>query len=188
MPFILKLLDIQQKELLIDKKNREKKPITNREVELFDNYMTQLIADNTRAKISSASNLPNLEDFKFSKQIVKNKTVDNFEIFIPSFDKKIFKSEVPDYLALFTDLFILKYNDDKGLSVGRGSETSYSLEAGLEYVLWDVKNMRVASYGRLNQKIKLLDTPAKEDYLAIFEKFAISIIQQSPFATKKIYF
>ena len=188
MPFITKMIDPMQREILIDKKNEQKKPLTDREIELFENYISPLLAENTYAKIVQPDNSFKASDLKLTYQVIQNESEQKVSLFIPTSKQVVYKGETPDYLLLFEDLYFLKDATEKGLSLGRGTSTSYSMNGGIEYLLWDNKKGKVAAYGKLYKKLKLLSVPSKEDYMVLLENFASSIIANSPLSARKIYF
>ncbi|MFA7228651.1 MAG: hypothetical protein WC061_06400 [Melioribacteraceae bacterium] len=157
-------------------------------MELFDNYISQLLSDNSQAKFSRADKDIVLRDFKLTHQLLQIDNSSKFDLYLPSEIKTVSKNDEPDYLALFTDVYFNKNYIEKGDGLGRGTQSSYRINAGIEYELWDNRRGKIAAFGRISQNIKLIDVPSKEDYLSILEKMAITIIQQSPFASKKIYF
>ncbi|MDP2037037.1 MAG: hypothetical protein Q8L04_06610 [Ignavibacteria bacterium] len=157
------------------------------ETEIFDNYINIILGEKTQTKIITKENLQNEKELK-----LENKSAflggRKVEFAVPSNVIKSKQSEQIDFILLFDNLSFLKNMEIDGSSLGRSGESTYLLNAGIEYIIWSNKLKKIAGYGELSQKIKLLFAPQKEDYIAIIEKLADVIIQKSPFAAKKIYF
>jgi hypothetical protein len=186
LQFIPKYFTAIQKEKFYEKKNAEHKYITNNEIELFDNYIAQLLSENMQAKIIRPDNTLDSQNILVQDTCkVKDQKV---EIYIPSGIGQNSKTNVPDFIILFTDLYFLKDTDQRGVSMGQGTKTYYLLDGGIEYVIWDYKKKKLAGYGKQSCKVKLLEAPEKEDYLTILERFAETIARNSPIALKKVYF
>lgn len=186
MQFIPKYFTAVQKERFYEKQNAERKYLSRNETDLFDNYMPQLLSENTQVKILKPDNNFDPEGFlTIDTQDIKDRKV---ELYIPSNQKQNFKLLIPDYIILFTDLYFQKDAVERGVSMGQGTKTYYSLNGGIEYIIWNYKKKELVGYGKQEQKLKLLEAPEKEDYLSIMERFAAAIVQNSPFASKKVYF
>jgi hypothetical protein len=188
LPFIQKLLNPAQSEYLIDKKTVERKTLTAKETELFDNYIPQILSENTYVKINHPDNQLSLKELKFIHRIEITESGEKLDLFLPNFEGNAAKKESADYTMIFSDLYFIKDYIEKSPTLGSGTQGSYSMKAGLDYLLWDNKKNKIAGYGKLTNSLKLIEVPTKENYLDVFEKFAISIIKQSPFSPKKIYF
>jgi hypothetical protein len=186
MPFIPKYFSALEKEKYYERKNAEHKYLTTREIELFDNYMAQLISENTQVNILKPGADFDPVDF-LAKDVLELKD-QKIELYVPSGSRKNFKDIIPNYVILFNDIFFNKDSEEKSSSIGQGTRTYYSLVGGIEYVIWDYKNHEIVGYGKQVQKMKLLETPEKADYISLLEKFAASIVKNSPFAVKKVYF
>jgi len=187
MPFVPNSYSPVQKDNFIEKKNKQQKSITKTEIEFFENYIPQLLSENSEAKILRFENIGSTSKLKYEIQQTENETGKKFDLPIPAFNKDIFKSAIPDYLILFTDLYFSKGSNEQGVALGQGSKTVFSLDAGLEYVLWDNKKSIVVGFGNLSYSQRLLDIPQREDYLMVLGKFAADIIEKSPFQLKKTY-
>lgn len=171
----------------IEQNSRVYGSATTLETEIFDNYINIILGEKTQTKIITKENLQNEKELK-----LENKSAflggRKIEFAVPSNDIKSKQSEQIDFILLFDNLSFLKNMEVDGTSLGRAGESTYLLNAGIEYIIWSNKLKKIAGYGELSQKIKILFAPQKEDYIAVIEKLADVIIQKSPFVAKKIYF
>ncbi len=160
---------------------------THLETEIFDNYIKIIFGEKTQTKIITKEDLLNEKAFKLENQTayLDGRTV---EFTVPTSELKSKQSEKIDFTILFGNLSFMKNIEINGSSLGSSGESTYLFNAGIEYIIWSNKLKRIAGYGELSQKVKLMFTPAKEDYLNMIEKLADVIIQKSPFTAKKIYF
>lgn len=160
---------------------------TAREKEVFDNYLKLLIKEKTQ------SNITNLEQnisYDQSKLVNHEALIDNQKIQFSLPDSKDLSSgkEIADYILLFDDVSFSKVSSVDGASLGRVGEASFLLKIGFEYLIWDNKLKKVAGYGRISQKAKLLVVPQKEDFVVVLDKLTDLLVQKSPFVVKKVYF
>ncbi len=58
------------------------------------------------------------------------------------------------------------------------------MKAGVKYLLWDNNKQRIAAYGKLENGLNFLDFPTRENYVQLFEKWALLIVQKSPLVRK----
>lgn len=160
---------------------------TFREKEVFNNYIPLLLKEKTHSTI-----VDRIENISFEKLKYENHTTvlnnHSIQFMIPETDDLTIQKERVDFLLLFDDLGFSKNYSVEGSSLGRVGQASYTLKIGFEYLIWDFKNQKVAGYGRISQKAKLLVVPQKEDFIQVLDKLVEILIQKSPFIAKKIYF
>ncbi|NMB81069.1 MAG: hypothetical protein GYA14_04570 [Ignavibacteria bacterium] len=187
MPFISTLFDNGQLHDYIERKNKSKETLTAKEIELLENYVPILLAENSFAKITRAEKKDLNTPIKF--QYVNAEIGDTSKkVFVPEIKNLVYDEIMPKYLFFVEDAFFNKTGDEKGVSMGRGSESFFVFDAGIEYLLWDNHQGKIAAFGKLQAKQKLLSLPNKESYLAILETFIVDFLKDSPLAQKKIYF
>lgn len=187
MPFITKLVDPVQRGIIFDRKNREKKPVNEKEIDVLENYLSPILSENTWAKIIRADESLKQNSMKLvfkEIEIEKGKIV---ELFVPA-GKIVNKGITLEYVLIIEDLYFLKDMEEKNPSLGRGTNQLFTMIAGIEYLLWDNKKEKLVGYGSLNRKMQLFAIPEREEYIGVLENFALSIIQKSPFSQKKVYF
>lgn len=188
MPFISSLLENDQLNEFINRKNASKQMLTTKEVELIENYMPVLLSENTFAKIIKANKESIKSPLKFSYKSPGSDFDSTQFVYIPDVKGFAYEDNIPNYLFFVQDAYFNKSGDEKGVTMGRGSESFFVMMAGIEYLLWDNLKGCVAAFGKLQAKQKLLSLPNKESYLAILETFVVDMLSQSPLAQKKIYF
>lgn len=160
---------------------------TAREKEVFDNYLKLLIKEKTQ---SNVTNLEQNISYDQSKLVNHEAVIDDQKIQFCLPDPKDLSNgkEKADYILLFDDVSFSKVYSVDGASLGRVADGSYMLKIGFEYLIWDVKLSKVAGYGKISQKTKLLVVPQKEDFVVVLDKLAEMLVQKSPFVPRKIYF
>lgn len=171
----------------IEQNSRVYGSATTLETEIFDNYINIILGEKTQTKIIAKENLQNEKELKL-ENITAFLGGRKVEFAVPSNAIKSKQSERIDFIILFDNLSFQKNMEVDGTSLGRSGESTYMLNAGIEYIIWSNKLKKIAGYGELSQRIKLLFAPKKEDYIAVIEKLADVIIQKSPFTAKRIYF
>lgn len=188
MPLISTLLDNDQLHNFIEKKNQNKQLLTSKEIELIDNYMPILLAENTFAKIIKAEKQLINKRIKFSYVSAQNNSDSSNMMYMPEVKDLIYDGKNPDYLFFIEDVYFVRTGDEKGVSMGRGSQSFFTLDAGIKYILLDNRTGKVAAMGKLKSTQKLLSLPGKESYLFALETFISDMLSNSPLAQKKIYF
>jgi hypothetical protein len=188
MPFISNLLESSQVQGFFEKKNKAKQYLTAKEIELLENYMPIFLEENTFAKVTKAEKETIKSKIKFNYISLEEKEDTTTQFYLPNLNQYAYDGVIPQYLFFVQDAFFNKTGDGKGVSLGRGSETFFVIDAGIKYLLWDNIKNKVAAYGKLQTKQKLFSLPTKESYLTILELFVNDMVSQSPFAQKKIYF
>ena len=108
----------------------------------------------------------------------------DFYMFAPTKGQITYRNIIPDYVLFFEDLYFEKSFVEERWGIGHGSSGKYKINANLEYLIWDNRDEKIAGYGQLNNEMNLLSIPTKAEYLSIIEKFALSIIQKSPWVRK----
>lgn len=187
MPFISSLFENGQLRDFIERKNKSKETLTAKEIELLENYVPILLAENSFAKITRAEKKDLKTPIKF--QYVNAEEGDTSKkVYVPEIKNLIYDEIMPKYLFFVEDAFFNKSGDEKGVSMGRGSDSFFMFNAGIEYLLWDNHKGKIAAFGKLQVKQKLLSLPNKESYLAVLETFIVDFLKDSPLAQKKIYF
>ncbi len=188
MPFISTLLESDQLHTFIEKKNQTKQLLTTKEIELIDNYMPILLAENTFAKIIKADKGLIRARIKFNYVATQHKSDSSNMMYLPEVKNLIYDGRKPDYLFFIEDAYFVRSGDEKGVSIGRGSQSFFKLDAGIKYILLDNLTGRVAALGKLKSTQKLLSLPGKESYLVALETFITDMLSNSPLAQKKVYF
>lgn len=188
IPFVSNLLNPIQRDSLISKKTKEFKPITTTEINFFENYMPIVLADHTINKIIIIEQpvKPSDIEFVYKKLITDDGKEQGY--YIPAKEQFVYEGDIPDYLFLAEDIYFRKSVSDKEIKVGRGSSSYFSLDAGIDYLLWDNKKGKVSAFGNLTKQMTLLGLPERTEYLSVFDDFAKSIISKSPLALKNIKF
>ncbi len=188
LPFIQKFIDPAQREYWMEKKAAAKKTLSARETELFDSYFFQILSENTYVKIIHPENSLNLKEIKFIHQIEKTEREQKIDLYLPDKSSSEKIGMLSNFTLVISDLYFIKDYAESASYLGRGTQESYALKGGMEYLLWDNKKNKISCYGRLEQSVRLMESPTKETYLSIFDIFASAIIKHSPFAAKKIYY
>ncbi len=187
MPFITNLFETNQLQEYIERKNRSKETLTTKEIELLENYIPILLAENSFSKITKAEKKSLKTPIKFNYIIPEGSDTAK-RIYVPQIKNLTYEDIIPKYIFFIEDAYFNKSGDEKGVFMGRGSESFFVFNAGIEYLLWDNHNGKIAAFGKLQTKQKLLALPNKESYLAILETFIVDLLRDSPLAQKKIYF
>jgi hypothetical protein len=187
MPFITKIVDPVQRGIIFDKKNKEKKPVNDKEIEVLENYLSPILSENTWAKIIRADESLKPNSLKLVYKEIEIEGGKKIELFVPT-NKISNRGTMPEYILFIEDLYFLKDMEEKNQALGRGTNTLFTMVAGIEYLLWDNKKEKLVGYGELNRKLRLFAVPDREEYIGVLENFALSIIQKSPLVQKKIYF
>ncbi len=187
IPYIAKALSQEQRTFFIDKKSKQNRPVSSREIELMENYIKSLLSENTFAKIIIPDPNYNFSSVKFEYANVSDNEKNIFEAFVPK-NQISYNNEIPDYIMIVEDIFFIRDVKNQDVSMGRGSQTSFKFEGGIEYLLWDNKNNKAAAYGRLNKKSELLEFPTKDQYMQVLDIFFASIIEKSPIFRKELKF
>lgn len=188
MPLISTLLESDQLHNFIEKKNQNKQLLTSKEVELIDNYLPILLAENTFAKIIKAEKQLIQKQIKFNYVSAQSNPDSSNMMYMPEIKDLIYDGKNPDYLFFIEDAYFVRTGDEKGVSMGRGSQSFFILDAGIKYILLDNRTGKVAAMGRLKSTQKLLSLPGKESYLVALETFISDMLSNSPLAQKKVYF
>lgn len=188
MPLISTLLESDQLHNFIEKKNQNKQLLTSKEIELIDNYLPILLAENTFAKIIKAEKQLINKQIKFNYISTQNNSDSSNMMYMPEVKDLIYDGKNPDYLFFIEDAYFVRAGDEKGVSMGRGSQSFFILDAGIKYILLDNRTGKVAAMGKLKSTQKLLSLPGKESYLVALETFISDMLSNSPLAQKKIYF
>jgi len=187
MPFITNLFETNQLQEYIERKNRSKETLTAKEMELLENYIPILLAENSFSKITKAEKKSLKTPIKFD-HIIPEGSDTTKRVYVPRIKNLTYEDIIPKYIFFIEDAYFNKTGDEKGVFMGRGSESFFVFDAGIEYLLWDNHNGKIAAFGKLQAKQKLLALPNKESYLAILETFVVDLLRDSPLAQKKIYF
>jgi hypothetical protein len=169
-------------------KNKEAKPVTRQEIEIFDRYITPLLSENTWAKLMEPGKDLKPENLKLAFKEVDTELKEKKILLLPDSKSFVYNGIIPDYILLFQNLYFVKNFDEKMVGLGNGTNSIYTIECGLEYLLWDNLRGKIAAYGNINKNLPLLSAPTKEEYLFLFETFASRIIKESPLAAKKIFY
>lgn len=190
LPYVQKLMTPEQWQLFIDRKTKEKRLVTNTEVELYEGYFQILLAEKTQARVIPYDKTSNPANLRLRSWETGNNVAPKMSLLVPGSGEIQVDGETPEYVFMVEDLFFTKRESDK-LSAqipGGGNKSGYYMEAGLDYLIWDNKHDRTVACGTLTSRTRLLEPPGKEHYLKIMEEFASSIIKNSPFAEKTLTF
>ncbi len=187
MPFITNLFETNQLQEYIERKNKSSETLTTKEIELLENYIPILLAENSFSKITKAEKKSLKTPIKFD-HIIPEGSDTTKRVYVPRIKNLTYEDIIPKYIFFIEDAYFNKSGDEKGVFMGRGSESFFVFNAGIEYLLWDNHNGKIAAFGKLQTKQKLLALPNKESYLTILETFVVDLLRDSPLAQKKIYF
>jgi len=174
--------DVQEKLLQGDAAKLDM--FNQQEREYFNNYMGPVLAEKTTAKIYGIDPFfkPTSVEFSYQQLLFENGTY--IKMFVPLSGKVKYYDTIPDYVLLFDDLLFLKdFREERG-GIGRGTVQKYSMKAGVKYLLWDNNKQKIVAYGKLGNDLNFLDFPTRENYVQLFEKWALLIVQKSPLVLK----
>lgn len=186
-PVLSEIVPPGQREAIFNRKNEKKRMLSTKEISLFSNYMPPILSDYTQAAVIEPDQSFKFPDFTFTLENFTTEDGQKISLYVPAkSDKLKYNDEVPNYILFTEDLYFNKNMEEQSMSIGRGSSSSFLLEGGIEYLLWDNSKGRVAAYGSLQKGLQLFGMPGKEEYLLMLDFFASSIIKNSPLAFKEI--
>lgn len=154
------------------------------EREYFYNYMGPALAERTTAKIYGIDPFFMPTNIEFSYQQLLFEKGTPIKMFVPLSGKIKYYDSTPDYVLFFEDLMFMKDFREESGGIGRGTVQKYSLKAGVKYLLWDNNKQKIVAYGKLGNDLSFLDFPTRENYVQLFEKWALLIVQKSPLVRK----
>jgi len=188
LPYVGKLMSAQQWEAFIARKTKESKLVTNLEIELFEGFFPALLSEKTHARVVSYNKSDNSAGIQLQSRMTDIGFEPKMDLLIPASEKVQVSGEIPDFLFIVQDLFFMKQKlDGPGIQVpGRGNAVDYSMESGIDYLVWDNKNYRIAACGKLTKATRLLAPPGREQYLKVLDDFVDSIVRNSPLSQKTI--
>ena len=190
LPYVGKLMTPEQWESFIARKTKEKKLVTNLEVELYEGYFQILLAERTQARVIPFGKLDGPTGIPLRYMETESGIEPKMDLLVPASGKIQINGETPEYLFIIQDLFFMKGKlDGPGAQVpGRGNEVDYYMESGIDYLIWNNKNDKTVAFGRLTKTTRLLARPSKDQYIKVLEEFVDSILKNSPLAQKAISF
>jgi len=174
--------DVQEK--LLQGKEVKQDMFNQQERDYFNNYMGPALAEKTTAKIYGIDPLFKPTDMEFIFQRLQFENELDIKMFVPVSGKIKYYNVTPHYVLFFEDLKFEKDFREESGSLGRGTVQRYTMKAGVKYLLWDNNKQRIAAYGKLANDLNFLDLPLRENYIQLFEKWALLIIQKSPLTRK----
>jgi len=154
------------------------------EREYFYNYIGPALAEKSTAKIYGIDPFFKPTNIEFSYQQLSFENGTQTKMFVPLSGKLKYYNTTPDYVLFFEDLIFIKDFREESGGVGRGTVQKYSLQAGVKYLLWDNNKLKIVAYGKLGNDLNFLDFPTRENYVQLFEKWALLIVEKSPLVTK----
>ncbi len=182
------LISKSQQQQLLGKKKIKPLLDSRQELAYFYNYMAPTLSEVAVVNVIGIDTSFKANEINFMFNEFKTIEGNNLQIFTPSSGKLRYKNIVPDYVLFFEDLYFLKdYIEERAKGLGRGTSSKYTLDTGVEYLLWDNYKEKTVGYGILTKSLNLFDYPSRDVYLSIFEEFANSIIKMSPIAWKQIH-
>ena len=168
---------LQGNAIKVDKFNQQER-------EYFNNYMGPALAEKTVAKIYGIDPLFKPTNIEYSYQQLLFENGSRIKMFVPVSGKIKYYDTTPEYVLFFEDLLFIKDFREESGSLGRGSVQRYSMQAGVNYLLWDNIRQKIGGYGKLGDELDFLDFPTRENYMQLFEKWALLIVQNSPLILK----
>lgn len=147
----------------------------------FNAYIFRAMSTMTNARIVFVDHCFQPKNLTFSEIELRLKDDKMFVMSAPDSGQVIYDGARPKYVLFFEDL-ICSGDNTLGASQSYGWKGNYILRSGIEYLLWDNENQQIAAFGKLFDKVNTLGPlPINETYAAIFNKFAKSMIKNSPF-------
>lgn len=146
----------------------------------FNSYMLQALSEKTHSWIYAVDQCFKCNNLEFAIMHLQWKDNKFFEMLVPMSGELMYENVSPKYVLIFEDLTV-----ERGFLPGAvqsyGSRDSYKFKVGVEYLLWDNQNQKLAAYGKLSEERSLQnDSISNTTYKEIFEYFAELIIQKSP--------
>jgi len=154
------------------------------EREYFYNYMGPALAEKSTAKIYGIDPFFKPTNIEFSYQQLSFENGTQTKMFAPISGKVKYYDTTPDYVLFFEDLMFIKDFREESGGLGRGTVQKYSMKAALNYLLWDNNKQKIVAYGKLENDLIFLDFPTRDNYVQLFEKWALLIVQKSPLVIK----
>lgn len=154
------------------------------EREYFNNYMGPALAEKTTAKIYGIDPFFKPTNIEFSYQQFVFANGAQISMFAPLSGKVKYYDTIPDYVLFFEDLMFIKDFREESGGLGRGSVQKYLMRAAVNYLFWDNNKQKIIAYGKLGNDLNFLDFPTRENYVQLFDKWALAIVEQSPLARK----
>lgn len=150
-------------------------------------YLGAVFSDVTTASVFGidARHKP---DVQFEEKRLPLSSKATLDIWGPRAGQLTFEDQTPDFVLFLEDVYFDLNYEESRRGVGSGTREQYTLDAGMEYLLWDNRKASVCGYGKLAKTFNLIALPTKENYLTILESFARSIVQKSPLVIKQAIF
>jgi len=154
------------------------------ELNYFNNYMGSAISEITTARVMGIDPYFRPENVTFRRRTLTAVDKYHLDMICPQSGIIRFYGITPDYVLFFEDLYFKKDYQESMDNIGNGTDKTFSISTGLEYLIWDNHYQQIAGYGKFTKYISLLKYPTKETYIQLFEDYADMIISHSPLVKK----
>lgn len=167
---------------------KTKKNLSANERAFFYRYFGAVLADVTTAIVIGIDPKFKPENVSYSYRELKLNEKKTLKMLVPSSGRIQYEELLPDFVLFAEELFFDIVYEEKKQGLGSGYREQYTLDTGLQYVLWDNKAQKIAAYGELNKSYNLMNLPTRDTYLDVLERFASSIIEKSPLVIKQTFY
>jgi len=187
MPITAHLIGLENLESIVGDKPYLGGYASKSDIEYFNNYMGAMIAEAVVADVYGIDPLYHNDSLSFAYEQVHLNNETPVYMFIPQSGVITYRDIVPNFVLFFDHFRCYKSVEETSIvGVGMGSSRRYRISVDVEYLLWDNKNQKIASLGRLSKERTLLDTPDKNAYIMVLESVAKSIVRKSPLAFRQL--
>lgn len=160
-------------------------PIKLRHNPLEHKFFNQIIGPSivraAKARVFYYEKIDLPENISFSKHELSINNKDKLSMFIPDSCRIPVGDFYADYVILFDDYFVDKKFKEEMATIGGTTKTGFPLKIGMNYLIWDNRNTKVAAYGNVSKSLNLMAPPQEETFKWIFSGLAESIILHSRF-------
>ncbi|NIR49648.1 hypothetical protein GWO43_14250 [candidate division KSB1 bacterium] len=177
-----------EQQLENEQNEKSKKTLLGRDRTFFYRYFGPAVSDVTTADVIGIEPDFAPDSIEFAQKTLPLDEKRQLEMYTPVSGCINSEDFDPDFILFLEDLFFDVMYKEEMRGVGTGSTEKYTMDTGIEYVLWDNKSEKIAAYGKINKSYNLMGLPTKNDYLKVLELFARSIIEKSPLVIKQAIF
>ena len=185
MPVTTEFLSAEKRRELIGNQFHLNMDMNEMEKRYYNAFFGTALAEAAQAEVMGVDPYFKPEDMTFAYENLQLPDQSIVAMFVPVKGMVVYRDDIPRFVLFVEDLFFDKqHREERG---GRGFEGEvYETNVNMEYLIWDNTREKVAGYGQLAKKIKLLGPPGRSNYLDIFEEFSRMIVAKSPFLGRKM--
>jgi len=186
MPLSPDFVKKSTRDSLLAQKNSTPTSLDQRERNYFNHYMGPVISELTTADVIGIDPFFSANELTYSyKQLTFDEEL-TIQLLAPDTGVIKYRNITPDFVLFIEDLHFEKEFVEERNGLGRWTSNKYTMDTGVKYLFWDNQSQRIAAYGKLEERMDLLNYPDKAIYLKVFESFASEMIHNSPLVHKQV--